>query len=131
MLSARHALDELEKLSQLLRESGAGLAPLFDLGEVRQFNYYSGMMFKVYHSRVGDDLGGGGRYDRLFDRYGLDVPAVGFGFDLARVTEALPRGENGEAASALVNARDGAIALREALELRAKGQGVTLAEGKR
>lgn len=131
MLSARHALDELEKLSQVLRESGAGVAPLFDLGEVRQFNYYSGMMFKIYHARVGDDLGGGGRYDRLFDRYGLDVPAVGFGFDLARVTEALPRGEGSEAALTQVNARDGAIALREALELRAKGAGVTLTEGKR
>lgn len=131
MQAARQALDELEKLAQMLREAGAPFAPLFDLGEVRQFGYYSGVMFKVYHRHVGEDLGGGGRYDRLFDRYGLDVPAVGFGFDLARVTEALPRSENGEAALANVNARDGSVALREALECRAKGQGVSLTEGKR
>ncbi len=129
---AKAALDELETLAKLLREAGAAFTPLFDLGEVRQFSYYSGMMFKVYHPLVGDDLGGGGRYDKLFDRYGLDVPAVGFGFDLARVTEALPRGEiGGEGALTAVNARNGAVALREALEARAKGQGVALAEGKR
>jgi ATP phosphoribosyltransferase regulatory subunit len=131
-VEAKAALDELEALAKLLRESGAGFTPLFDLGEVRQFSYYSGMMFKVYHPQVGGDLGGGGRYDKLFDRYGLDVPAVGFGFDLARVTDALPRNENGgENAVTTVNARNGAIALREALEARAKGQSVALAEGKR
>lgn len=128
---AHTALDELDALAGMLREAGSGVAPLFDLGEVRQFNYYSGMMFKIYHSRVGDDLGGGGRYDRLFDRYGLDVPAVGFGFDLARLTDALPRRENGETAQVPVNARSGAVALREAIELRAKGQGVSLGEGNR
>lgn len=128
---AKSALDDLDALATLLREAGAGVMPLFDLGEVRQFSYYSGMMFKIYHARVGEEVGGGGRYDRLFERYGLDIPAVGFGFDLARLTDALPRGENGEAALAAVNARHGAVALREALELRAKGQSVSLAEGKR
>lgn len=121
------ALDELEALAGLLQNTGSQLKPLFDLGEVRQYHYYSGMMFKIYHSRVGDDLGGGGRYDRLFDRYGLDVPAVGFGFDLARLTEALPRSESGaEIGAVSIDAASETNALARALEARARGDQVLL-----
>ncbi|MCC6573730.1 MAG: ATP phosphoribosyltransferase regulatory subunit [Planctomycetes bacterium] len=122
---ARTALDELADIVKLLEAAG-GLkrGVLIDLGEVRQFNYYSGMMFRIYNPEVGDDLGGGGRYDRLFDRYGMDVPAVGLGLDIARVTEALPRKDmNGEQKPVVVTPRDG---LAAALKARALGKTVVL-----
>ncbi len=127
---AAAALDELEALARTLRESVASLNVLYDLGEVRQFSYYSGMMFKVYHHGVGEELGGGGRYDRLFDRYGLDVPAIGFGFDLARLTEALPRTEvHGAASVASATAGQGAQGLKSLLEARGRGEQAILAGG--
>jgi hypothetical protein len=60
------ALRDLEALHALLAEAGVADRVLIDLGEVRRSDYYSGFMFKVYHQAVGEDLGGGGRYDRLF-----------------------------------------------------------------
>lgn len=128
--AALAALDELEAIMKLLGEAGLVRGVLVDLGEVRRFDYYSGMMFKVYHPDVGDDLGGGGRYDRLFDRHGLDVPAVGLGLDIARVTEALPRTEpiNGDTPPQAVAAGT-AGALAQALKARAQGRAVALGEG--
>ncbi len=125
---AAKALDELAEIAKLLEAVG-GLKGgiLIDLGEVRRFEYYSGTMFKIYHPRVGDDLGGGGRYDRLFDRYGLDVPAVGLGLDIARVTDALPREDvNGHAKPQNVAASKGAAALKDLLKARGEGKVVAL-----
>lgn len=124
--AARDALADLEAIDALLAQSGANDV-LFDLGEVRQFHYYSGAMFKVYSSAVGEELGGGGRYDRLYDRFGLDVPAVGFGFNLARLTEAAPRDFGGDAKPAAVSAAAPG-ALRQALALRAQGKAVALGD---
>lgn len=126
--AARAALDELAELQALLAAAGLNEGLLYDLGEVRRFRYYSGLMFKAYHPRVGEELGGGGRYDRLFDRYGLSVPAVGFGFDLARLAEAAPRDGGNGPAPTRVAAGGGAAALRKAIELRAAGRPVLLGE---
>lgn len=125
--AGRAALDDLAAIGALLADCGANDV-LFDLGEVRQFDYYSGAMFKVYARGVGDELGGGGRYDRLYDRFGLDVPAVGLGFDVARLAEAAPRdlGGNGDVAAVSAAAPG---ALQEVLKKRALGLNVTLAEG--
>lgn len=121
--AAESALAELEKLDAMLSQCGAR-GVIYDLGEVRRFDYYSGFMFKVYHPDVGEELGGGGRYDRLFDRFAMDVPAVGFGFNLARLAEATtdnPYAGNGHA----IQAAEG-DALMRAVAARAKGGQIRL-----
>lgn len=125
--TARAALDDLARIHHLLAECGANDV-LFDLGEVRQFDYYSGAMFKVYARGVGDELGGGGRYDRLYDRFGLDVPAVGFGFNAAKLAEAAPRDLADHSAQQALNA-DAGSSLKQALKLRAAGKVIALGEG--
>lgn len=125
--AASAALDELAAIGALLADCGANDV-LFDLGEVRRFDYYSGAMFKIYARGVGDELGGGGRYDRLYDRFGLDVPAVGLGFDIARMAEAAPRDFGGNGPGAAVSA-DAPGALATVLAHRAQGHNVTLGEG--
>lgn len=122
---AETALGVLEAMDALLTQAGAG-ALLYDLGEVRRFDYYSGFMFKVYHPLVGEALGGGGRYDRLFDRFGMDIPAVGLGFNLARLAEATdhnPYAGNGEHIAAA-----DAGALKRAVEARAAGRQIRLGD---
>jgi len=57
---------------------------LLDLGEVRGFDYYSGLYFEAYVSGFGAALAAGGRYDDMLGRFGYDCPAVGFAFDIAR-----------------------------------------------
>jgi ATP phosphoribosyltransferase regulatory subunit len=69
----------------------ARLAPRFvvDLGETREFYYYTGAMFHLLAEGPGEPLGSGGRYDSLFERFGLPCPAAGFAFDLSNVCWAL------------------------------------------
>jgi ATP phosphoribosyltransferase regulatory subunit HisZ len=56
-----------------------------DLGLLRDLGYYSGAILEVYDPAVGHVLGGGGRYDGLLKRFGVDLPAAGFALYLERV----------------------------------------------
>jgi ATP phosphoribosyltransferase regulatory subunit len=69
----------------------ADLAPHFvvDLGETREFYYYTGTMFHLLAEGPGEPLGSGGRYDTLFERFDLTCPAAGFAFDISNVCWAL------------------------------------------
>lgn len=69
----------------------ADLAPHFvvDLGETREFYYYTGVMFHLLAEGPGEPLGSGGRYDALLERFQLPCPAAGFAFDVANVCWAL------------------------------------------
>ncbi|HEY3100364.1 MAG TPA: ATP phosphoribosyltransferase regulatory subunit, partial [Methylomirabilota bacterium] len=81
--SAR-ALGNLAEVYRLLRIYGLADSVLLDLGEVRGFDYYSGLYFEAYVSGFGAALAGGGRYDDMLGRFGYECPAVGFAFDVAR-----------------------------------------------
>ena len=48
-----------------------------DLGLLRDLGYYSGAILEVYDPALGHVLGGGGRYDGLLKRFGVDLPAAG------------------------------------------------------
>ncbi len=59
--------------------------------------YYDGLVFKAYGGRTAQPVGGGGRYDRLFQRLGTDVTAAGFAISLDRlIARAEGDGEDGE-----------------------------------
>jgi ATP phosphoribosyltransferase regulatory subunit len=73
----------------------AGLAPeiVVDLGEVRGYEYYSGVMFQVLAHGPGEPIASGGRYDTLYDRFGLpNTPAAGFAIDVHNLCWALEQG---------------------------------------
>ena len=78
-----------------LREVLALLEPavadrvIFDLGLARGLGYYTGAVFDVYDPKLGEPLGGGGRYDDLLGRFGRDLPAVGFAIGVDRLHAAL------------------------------------------
>ena len=68
-----------------------------DLGEVRGFDYYTGMIFEAFSPGVGSPLLSGGRYDTLISNYGYKVKASGFAFDAENLISAarhrtLPKG---------------------------------------
>jgi ATP phosphoribosyltransferase regulatory subunit len=74
---------------RLLTAYGLGDAIMLDLGEVRGFDYYSGVTFEGYAEGYGAELCGGGRYDQLLARFGEPCPATGFAFDVNRLLLAL------------------------------------------
>jgi ATP phosphoribosyltransferase regulatory subunit len=81
--SAR-ALENLAEVYRLLKIYGLGKSVLLDLGEVRGFDYYSGLYFETYVSGYGASIARGGRYDHMLGRFGYECPAVGFAFDVGR-----------------------------------------------
>jgi len=80
-----------EKKSALLRGDYVefGQLPNKDNLVVKDFDYYTGMVFECYVPDVGYLLGSGGRYDNLIGKFGLERPAVGFALNLEKVMLAL------------------------------------------
>ncbi|MBO5056826.1 MAG: ATP phosphoribosyltransferase regulatory subunit [Lachnospiraceae bacterium] len=72
------AVERLEKLYQVLCAYGVEKYISFDLGMLSKYNYYTGVIFKVYTYGVGDAIVKGGRYDKLLSYFGKNAPAIGF-----------------------------------------------------
>jgi ATP phosphoribosyltransferase regulatory subunit len=83
------ALGNLAEVYRLLRAYGLADSVVLDLGEVRGFDYYSGVHFEAYVSGLGAALAGGGRYDQMLRRFGYDCPATGFAFEVGRALLAM------------------------------------------
>ena len=59
-----------------------------DFGDLRGFDYYTGIRFAGYAAGAPDAILRGGRYDELIGRYGRDARAIGFAIDLEAVAQA-------------------------------------------
>jgi ATP phosphoribosyltransferase regulatory subunit len=90
-LGAARAVDRLrEVVAAVEREHpGSHQRLLVDLGEVRGFDYYTGMRLRVWAPGVGGPIVRGGRYDDLVGRYGAGLPATGLALDLDALEQAL------------------------------------------
>ena len=72
----------LETVYEILKELNISRYFIIDIGILRDFDYYTGLMFEAYSSNINSILGSGGRYDKLIRKFGLDVPATGFALDI-------------------------------------------------
>jgi ATP phosphoribosyltransferase regulatory subunit len=83
---ARPALAHLAALDSALGpEERSHL--VYDLGEVRGLDYYTGIHFELFVAGAGRAAGAGGRYDELMGRFGRAMPAVGVSLDLDAIAE--------------------------------------------
>ncbi len=73
---------EIEDVLSLLDEFNLSCQVNIDLGELRGFNYYTGITFEIISPRVSSSLVRGGRYDELVGKYGYDCAATGFAVDI-------------------------------------------------
>jgi len=92
---------------------------LVDLGILRDWPYYSGLVLEAYAPGAGAPVAQGGRYDGLGERFGRPRPAVGFSIELellhralAEATEAVEATQPGVV---LVGAMDTEAAAADAL----------------
>jgi ATP phosphoribosyltransferase regulatory subunit len=83
--AVERATARLQETYDLLDARGAAERVQLDLGLLRDLGYYSGAILEVYDPAIGHVIGGGGRYDGLMKRFGLDLPAAGFALYLERV----------------------------------------------
>ncbi|MGN6816480.1 MAG: ATP phosphoribosyltransferase regulatory subunit [Solirubrobacterales bacterium] len=79
------ATDRLTGIYEGLGSRPAAQRVQFDFGLLRDLGYYNGAIFEIYDPALGHILGGGGRYDGLMKRFGLDLSATGFALYLERV----------------------------------------------
>ncbi|MCU0502155.1 MAG: ATP phosphoribosyltransferase regulatory subunit [Anaerolineae bacterium] len=79
------AIFDLHGLADLLRAYGVEDAISYDLAEVRDLDYYTGITFEGFAPGLGFSLVSGGRYDDLIGHFGPPLPAVGWALTLDRV----------------------------------------------
>ncbi len=83
--AVERATTRIGETVEALEARGAADRVRIDLGLLRDLGYYSGAILEVYDPALGHVLGGGGRYDGLLKRFGVDLPAAGFALYMERV----------------------------------------------
>lgn len=124
---SRLALKNLREIYRLLEIYNVSDKIAFDLGLIRDFEYYTGMVFEAYAPGVGYSLAGGGRYDNMLKDFGAECPATGFAVGIERILDARKfQGlvEDRQAKDFYVGYAAGKeeLAIKRALELRLSGK---------
>lgn len=115
------ALDHLGFIFDEFESLGLAERLTIDLGEVRGFDYYTGILFRAYVPELGFEVAAGGRYDALLETFGKALPAVGFSFSLDRLEQIVPEaGESTNHAEAVQGDR----LFASAIQLRRQGKTV-------
>ena len=81
----RGAYEELCQVCDMLSQYGISDRLYFDFSVVNDCNYYDGIIFKGFINSIPDSVLSGGRYDRLLDRMGKKLQAIGFAVYLDRL----------------------------------------------
>jgi ATP phosphoribosyltransferase regulatory subunit len=88
---SQEALDNLLEIYSLCEAYGVTEYLSFDLSLIRNFDYYTGMVFEAYGPQIGFNICGGGRYDTMMAKFGSPMPATGFAMGIDRIILALRR----------------------------------------
>jgi ATP phosphoribosyltransferase regulatory subunit len=129
--SVRRAARSLRSIYSFLRDFGVRQHVFIDLGILRGFAYYSGIIFEGYVPEVGFPILEGGRYDWLYPNFGWETQATGFAFNLeallAMREPAAPGVRGGPAADVLVYGPLPDKVILRCQELRRAGKKVEMA----
>lgn len=129
-------LSNLDKISDAVKVVFPQVEIVLDRTLMRGMGYYTGPVFEFRHASLSGSLGGGGRYDRLTEKFGgRPIPACGgsIGFErLMLILEEMGRHAAASAPDAVVTVfsdelRPRSIAVASAL--RAKGLSVDVFPG--
>lgn len=128
------AISRLEKLYNVLKAYGYESYVNFDLSMLSKYNYYTGVIFRVFTYGVGKPIVKGGRYDNLLKYFGKQAAATGFVLQVDDILEAissqkLVMPEKEEAVNIVYNPDsedDYNKKLAECIELRKQGKRVVL-----
>ncbi len=117
------ALDHLEHIYSVFERLDLAQHLTIDLGEIRGFDYYTGILFRAYVRNLGFEVAGGGRYDGLPSAFGEDLPAVGFSFSLDRLEQMVMPALSMPDVDAISIADNG---FEQAVQVRRSGKAVKL-----
>jgi len=81
-------LDYLMKVYEILTVYGLEKYLVLDLGLINHMDYYSGVIFQGFVGKFGKPVLMGGRYDKLGNEFGSNLPAIGFACEVESLVEA-------------------------------------------
>jgi len=127
--SVRRASESLRTIYRYLCDFGAEKNVLIDLGILRGFTYYTGIIFEGYVPQIGFPALEGGRYDKLYRDFGLKYPATGFAFNLEALLDVQQTEPRAESADVFVYGQSPGQVILRCQELRREGRKVEMALG--
>lgn len=89
---ARESVDALANLAKRLGRWQENI--VFDLTEIDEMEYYTGVMASFLSPSSTAEVGKGGRYDTLVQEFGRLLPAIGVSLDVERLAELEGRRRN-------------------------------------
>lgn len=122
--SVRQAVENLKEIYGYLEDFGVQDAVALDMGILRGFTYYSGVIFEGYVAGVGFPVVEGGRYDALYSEFNNPLPATGFAVNLGGILDLFSTSEIEK--GRLVQGENPTDVIRRCRELRAQGQRVQM-----
>lgn len=127
------ALCYLEKLDELLTLYNVQDYVSYELSMMRDYQYYTGIIFSGYTYGIGEPMVSGGRYDKLLSYFGKEAPAIGFAIMVDPLLLALQRQkislyETEVKNVVLYHKSQCNVAIQKANELRLKDEPTTLIE---
>lgn len=119
------ALGRLTEAARAVQAGSPDTDLLFDLAELRGFDYHTGIVFSAYLDGCDYALARGGRYDEVGARFGRARQATGFDLDLKEFAACISRAEVSASAVWVGPELAGYEGLRQQVEsLRASGRTV-------
>ncbi len=88
---SKNAVDVLDRVCSILKSYNLSEYITVDLGQIRSFKYYTGVIFRGLTTSSAFPICGGGRYDTLGRRFDLDLPATGVAIWVDRLADAILR----------------------------------------
>ncbi|MDO5388430.1 MAG: ATP phosphoribosyltransferase regulatory subunit, partial [Clostridia bacterium] len=120
--SSLMAVNYLEELYNILSSTGFEKYISFDLGVIGSMDYYTGLIFRGYAKGTGSSILDGGRYDNMVEKFGIEMPAVGFALKVNDIIKILESNEKSCADYLLAyDGKSRTAAFKKADELRKKG----------
>lgn len=124
----RRAVESLRTIYLYLKDFGIQEYVTIDLGILRGFSYYTGVIFEGYLPGIGIPVMEGGRYDSLYADFGMSLAATGFAVNLGIMLEQLTEYEL-ENADVLVYGQSPGAVIKRCREMRKSGKKVEMALG--
>ena len=123
---AQKSVHHLCSVWEVLEAYGVSGHVLIDLTMLGDFSYYTGMTFEGYASELGFPVCSGGRYDKLLEQFGKDIPATGFALKTNRIIDGVQgiRAEQPLPVLIEYTKEHRVEALTQALQLRTEGRTV-------
>lgn len=124
-LEAKNAVTRLMKIYKILTYYGLEEHITFDLSMSGTYGYYTGIIFCAYTYGTGDAIVRGGRYDQLMEKFGKNIPSIGFAIIIDELLNAMNRQkisiQTGTCSLVLYTTKTLRLAVRIVNEFRARG----------